>query len=89
MKISPMHCITAMTIMLLFVFSGCAGIATQGDEKYVCPSVDECLKCSDYARANSLVDATPPVELTGNNRILYYMDKGTVLQVMGNYKESS
>lgn len=79
-------------IFIVILFSGCAGAGKRSgtiEEKYVCQSVDECIRMADYGQANAILDKTPPEYLKGNDRLLYYFDKGFVLQVMGNYKDSS
>ena len=73
---------------VIFIFSGCAEYEVQDQAPAKPATVSDSLKAADYSNANDLIDANTD-EQSPNNKILYYFDKGSILQIMGQYKESS
>lgn len=75
-----------LSIFLCFMMSGCAGIeVAQGPSKPT--TVSDSLKVADYENADDIIEAKS-ADQPANDKILYYFDKGSILQIMGKYKES-
>jgi hypothetical protein len=70
------------------MMSGCAEyeVVQQGPAKPA--TVSDSLKIADYENADALVESNTQ-EQTVNDKILYYFDKGSIQQIIGNYKEST
>ncbi|MCE5300660.1 MAG: hypothetical protein LLG37_07300 [Spirochaetia bacterium] len=73
--------IYAFPVLLLLAFSGCAPLNFYN-------KLDPLLASGDYAGASALIDAEKK-QYEGNHELLYYFDKGSVLQLLGQYSESS
>jgi uncharacterized protein len=84
------HIIVLVISALLAAFlSGCAefDVAEEGAQNAKPTTVDGCLKAALYADADAIVEAGPAAQ-SKNDKILYLFDKGSIQQILGNYKES-
>jgi uncharacterized protein len=80
-----------ISVFLAAFLSGCAefDVAEEGAQEQQKPAtVDGCLKAALYADADAIVEAKAR-EQSPNDKILYLFDKGSIQQIMGNYKEST
>ncbi len=75
------------TLIVMFVIVGCASVATNID---FADPLKHNLKSSNYAGAVQDIDkAREDNAYTRKDRVLYYLDKGTVLYFQGAYQESN
>src|ERR1035437_2535057 len=79
-----------ISIFLLAFVSGCAEfeVAEEGSQQQKPTTIDGCLKAALYPDADAIVEANAQGQ-SPNDKILYLFDKGSVQQIMGNYKEST
>jgi hypothetical protein len=71
----------AVMIAMVFIMAGCASMPLY-------KQLDTLITSGDYAGANGLVEKEKN-QYADENELLYYFDKGSLLQFMGKYDDSS
>ena len=71
----------AAAVLMLFVISGCGGLNFY-------KQVDVMVSTGQYAGADGIVEKQKNA-YKGNNELIYLLDKGAIMQMLGDYKSST